>query len=70
MELQKLAEKYDVNSITEYIIESIINGAISQAKELFEEMDFQNKMDFIHSIKTGDMVRALRTKHYQFMIVS
>ena len=29
MELQKLAEKYDVNSITEYIIESIINGAIS-----------------------------------------
>jgi hypoxanthine-guanine phosphoribosyltransferase len=62
MELQKLAEKYDVNSITEYIIESIINGAISQAKELFEEMDYQDKMDFIHSIKTGEYGEGITDK--------
>ena len=62
MELQELAKKYDVDSITEYIVESVVNGAISQAKELFEEMEYQDKLDFIHSLKTGEYSQDIADK--------
>lgn len=51
--MKKLLKQYEFNSDMQYfemIIESVINGQRTQAKEQFNAMPKDNKKDFVKSI--------------------
>lgn len=47
MTLEKLAKSYEVENFFDYIIESQINGNLSQVRELFNEMSKKDRYAFI-----------------------
>lgn len=49
--LEKLSKSYEVDNFFDYIIESRINGNLSQVRELYREMTGKDRKAFYHYAK-------------------
>ena len=46
-ELKNLAKDHEVEDFQEYIVNSLINGQQSQCKELYKQMSYNDRVNFI-----------------------